>query len=47
MRMKFNDYHEDAARSAAASPDPDPNLAHLDLRKIVCRLRGEYSPEPI
>jgi len=45
MRMKFFDYREEAAR-APLPPDPEPNLSHLDLRKIVCRLRGEYSPEP-
>ncbi len=44
MRMKFADYREESAR-LSLTPDPDPNLAHLDLRKIVCRLRGEYSPE--
>jgi DNA helicase HerA-like ATPase len=44
MRMKFFDYRSEAAR-APLSPDPEPNLSHLDLRKIVCRLRGEYSPE--
>jgi hypothetical protein len=42
--MKFADYREESAR-LSLTPDPDPNLAHLDLRKIVCRLRGEYSPE--
>jgi hypothetical protein len=44
MRMKFFDYREEAAR-APLPPDPEPNLSHLDLRKIVCRLRGEYTPE--
>jgi DNA helicase HerA-like ATPase len=44
MRMKFSDYRDDSARPAFTG-DPEPNLAHLDLRKIVCRLRGEYSPE--
>jgi hypothetical protein len=45
MRMKFSDYRDDSARPAFTG-DPEPNMAHLDLRKIVCRLRGEYSPEP-
>jgi hypothetical protein len=44
MRMKFSDVREDSALTVL-TPDPEPNLAHLDLRKIVCRLRGEYSPE--
>jgi DNA helicase HerA-like ATPase len=44
MRMKFADYRQDAANPPPA-PDAEPNLAHLDLRKIVCRLRGEYSPD--
>jgi len=44
MRMKFSDYRDESAR-VAFTGDPEPNMAHLDLRKIVCRLRGEYSPE--
>ena len=44
MRMKFSDYRDDSSRPALTG-DPEPNMAHLDLRKIVCRLRGEYSPE--
>jgi DNA helicase HerA-like ATPase len=44
MRMKFGDYRREAARSAppAAESEGEPRTAHLDLRKIVCRLRGEY-----
>ena len=47
MRMKFADSRMEDARAAAsgADPDPDPRMGHLDLRKIVCRLRGEYSGE--
>ena len=30
---------------SSASADPEPQMAHLDLRKIVCRLRGEYSSD--
>ncbi len=45
MRMKFSDYREDPALKVPFSSDPEPNMAHLDLRKIVCRLRGEYTPE--
>jgi uncharacterized protein len=41
MRMKFGDYRKDIAPNSAA--DSDPQMAHLDLRKIVSRLRGEYS----
>jgi DNA helicase HerA-like ATPase len=41
MRMKFGDYRKDIAPSSTA--DSDPQMAHLDLRKIVSRLRGEYS----
>jgi len=44
MRMKFSDYRDESAR-VPFTGDPEPNMAHLDLRKIVCRLRGEYSPE--
>jgi hypothetical protein len=44
MRMKFADYRQQAANPPPA-PDAEPQLAHLDLRKIVCRLRGEYSPD--
>ncbi len=44
MRMKFSDYRLDERR-AAPSAEPEPQMAHLDLRKIVCRLRGEYSGE--
>ncbi len=45
MRMKFGDYRLEAARAAAlgALAEPEPRMAHLDLRKIVCRLRGEYT----
>jgi hypothetical protein len=43
MRMKFGDYRRHAA--IAASPEPEPQIAHLDLRKIVGRLRGEYAGE--
>jgi uncharacterized protein len=43
MRMKFADYRQDVAQ--APMPDNDKQMAHLDLRKIVCRLRGEFSPE--
>ncbi len=47
MRMKFGDYGLEAARAAAsdAAADPEPRMGHLDLRKIVCRLRGEYASE--
>ena len=45
MRMKFFDYRAEGA-VASLPPDLEPNLSHLDLRKIVCRLRGEYSPDP-
>ncbi len=49
MRMKFGDYRLEEARAAAsaaaAEPEPEPRMAHLDLRKIVCRLRGEYAGE--
>ncbi len=49
MRMKFGDYNVEEARAAASSPDAEPELeprmAHLDLRKIVSRLRGEYAAE--
>jgi DNA helicase HerA-like ATPase len=47
MRMKFGDYRQEAARAAAlgATAEPEPRTAHLDLRKIVCRLRGEYAAE--
>jgi hypothetical protein len=40
MRMKFADARQQVA---VATDEPDPQIAHLDLRKIVCRLRGEYS----
>ncbi len=43
MRMKFGDYRLEPPSSASA--DPEPQMAHLDLRKIVCRLRGEYSSD--
>jgi len=49
MRMKFGDYKLEEARAAAsaaaAEPEPEPRMAHLDLRKIVCRLRGEHTGE--
>jgi len=42
MRMKFAD-----ARHVhlAQTRDPEPQMAHLDLRKIVSRLRGENAGE--
>jgi DNA helicase HerA-like ATPase len=45
MRMKFGDFRLEAARAAApgAGADTEPQMARLDLRKIVCRLRGEYT----
>jgi hypothetical protein len=44
MRMKFDDYRREAAYAPAldAEAEMEPRIAHLDLRKIVCRLRGEY-----
>ncbi|HEY1942046.1 MAG TPA: ATP-binding protein [Roseiarcus sp.] len=42
MRMKFADARHEIA---VAVGDPEPQMARLDLRKIVCRLRGEYSSE--
>jgi DNA helicase HerA-like ATPase len=49
MRMKFGDYNLEEARAAASAADaeaePEPRMAHLDLRKIVCRLRGEHTGE--
>ena len=44
MRMKFADYRQEGSNPPLA-PDTEQHMAHLDLRKIVCRLRGEYSPE--
>jgi DNA helicase HerA-like ATPase len=41
MRMKFSDYRLDAA--CGASEEPEPQMARLDLRRIVSRLRGEYA----
>jgi DNA helicase HerA-like ATPase len=46
MRMKFSDCRLEASEPAPrADADPEPRMGHLDLRKIVCRLRGEYSSE--
>ncbi|MGO9769408.1 MAG: ATP-binding protein [Roseiarcus sp.] len=46
MRMKFSDSRLEASEPAPrADADPEPRMGHLDLRKIVCRLRGEYSSE--
>ena len=42
MRMKFGDARQEIA---VAGVDSGPPMAHLDLRKIVCRLRGEYTGE--
>ncbi|MBV8661582.1 MAG: DUF87 domain-containing protein [Hyphomicrobiales bacterium] len=42
MRMKFADAR---LEPPIAAGEPEPQMAHLDLRKIVCRLRGEYSGE--
>jgi DNA helicase HerA-like ATPase len=43
MRMKFGDYRRESASVGVA--DSDPALAHLDLRKIVGRLRGEFTAD--
>ena len=42
MRMKFADAREEKGVVPGA---PEPQMAHLDLRRIVSRLRGEYSGE--
>ena len=44
MRMKFGDCRLEPAYRASA--DPEPNMARLDLRKIVAQLRGEYVGDP-
>jgi DNA helicase HerA-like ATPase len=44
MRMKFGDYRLEPPYRASA--DPEPNMARLDLRKIVAQLRGEYVGDP-
>jgi hypothetical protein len=44
MRMKFADYRPEAERPTTPAVEaPDPRMTHLELRKIVCRLRGEYA----
>ena len=44
MRMKFGDYRLEAEHAAAsAAAEPEPRTAQLDLHRIVCRLRGEYT----
>lgn len=43
MRMKFADARQE--RGDVGAGEPEPQMAHLDLRKIVCRLRGEYPGE--
>ena len=44
MRMKFADARR---QTPVGVEDPDPHLAHLDLRKIVTRLRGEYTGDAV